>query len=62
MRKYRRIKKDLGGICRECLNKKYDLSLERKDCNYAHFPYVCDNCRNVKNIVCDINLLKKFLL
>ena len=62
MMKYRYIKRDLGSICRACLNKKYGIRLKTKDCIYEDYPRVCHECGEVKNIVCGIKLPKRLFL
>ena len=62
MRKYRYLERDLGNICRECLNKKYGLRLRPKNCIYENYPHMCHECREVKNIVCEIRFIKRIVL
>ena len=49
------IKKKFGGlICRSCINKEYNVNLNRSDCIYGiPFPDICRCCEEHKNIVTD---------
>lgn len=62
MNKYKLLKKDLGNICRVCLNKKYGLNLQPKHCIYDIYPGLCGECNNVKNIVRDIHFSKRIFM
>lgn len=62
MRKYRYLERDLGNICRECLNKKYNIRLQPKDCDYEEYPHMCHKCGEVKIIVCEIRFIKRLFL
>ena len=54
-----RIKKDFGDyICRKCINKHYDVSLEQEDCVYGYY-YRCRSCKETQNIVIDLKLSGK---
>ncbi len=46
---------DLGMTCRTCLNRKYHLRLETKDCMYMRYLHLCPMCGEVKHIVQDIS-------
>ena len=59
--KYHTIQNDLKKTCRSCLNQEYGLNLKPKDCLYEDYPYVCQYCGEVKNIVNDIRFRKKML-
>lgn len=54
--------KSIGNSCRSCINKKYHVKLERKDCIYEYYPRMCPECNKVKNIVKDINFWSKIKL
>lgn len=40
--------------CRRCINVKYGLDLIPPDCIYQHFPAICPQCGEVRNIVADL--------
>lgn len=52
----------LNKYCRECMNRKYHLSLATKDCEYIYFPRECKRCGEVKNIVRDIKIFSRWKL
>lgn len=62
MFKYRYIKAELGRVCRACLNQNHRLSLTPRDCLYDDYPHICAGCGEVKNIVSDVKLSKRFLI
>jgi len=62
MLRYHKIKGELSCSCRSCLNRKYGLKLQPKDCIYEHYPYVCPKCGEVKNIVKNIKLLRRLFV
>lgn len=37
--------------CRGCINNRFHLRLERKDCFYYRYPGECEACHQVKHIV-----------
>ncbi len=51
----KQIVADLGMTCRTCLNRKYHLRLETKDCVYKRYLYPCSMCGEIKHIVLDIS-------
>ena len=57
--KYHMIKRDLGHICRQCLNEQYHIKLIPNDCYYHMYPAVCDRCKQMKNIVKEIRFKKR---
>ena len=50
-------KKALGRTCRRCINQKYRLNLDRRDCVYVKRPGICKNCRHSSHIVKGVRLL-----
>lgn len=56
---YRYFEKDLGKLCRSCLNQKHNLTLRREDCGYGDYLAECRRCKKVKNIVHWINFRKR---
>ncbi len=50
------------GICRKCLNEKYNAGLLPEDCKYLHYPMECSECHKVSNIVVDIRPAKRWKL
>lgn len=62
MSKYKIVKKDLGNICRKCLNEKYSLNLMSKDCIYDFYPRLCGECGCMKNIVRSIRFIKRLFI
>ena len=48
--------------CRRCINMKYGLELMPYDCIYQHFPAVCPQCGEVRNIVADLPLKSRLLV
>jgi hypothetical protein len=50
----------LGNQCRECLNRAYGLTLERRDCLYLPYPEHCSTCGQMRNIVADISRSKRW--
>ena len=52
--RYRRMKSDLGCLCRDCLNQKYGLKLVSRDCIYLIYPGMCPSCHGMRNIVRDV--------
>ena len=42
---------DFGKLCRNCINKKYHINLERKDCIYEIYSHACGDCGEMKHIV-----------
>ena len=49
-----KIQKQYGdNICRRCINKRYHVNLQPKDCHYADmgFVKVCPRCRQEHHIV-----------
>ena len=52
----------MGKYCRECLNRKYHLSLATKDCEYIYYPRECRRCGEMKNIVSDVKMLSRWKL
>lgn len=59
---YSYIEEDLGTLCRSCLNKKYNVKLTPKNCEYDDYPRLCYRCEEIKNIVCGIKPGKRLLL
>lgn len=55
-------RENLGRSCRKCINKTYNLKLEPVDCVYLPYQHTCMVCREHKNIVADIVLLKRYKL
>lgn len=53
-------KKALGHTCRRCINEKYHLKLERKNCMYARRPGMCTRCRQARNIVIGVRPLSRW--
>jgi len=50
------IRKKLGDtVCRRCIANSYGVDLQPPDCKYAMYPDVCDCCKQVSNIVVDLN-------
>ena len=46
------IEKTFGGrICRHCINSRYGLKLERKDCRYMKHSDICPACGERRHIV-----------
>ncbi len=46
------IEKAFGGrICRYCINSRYGMKLERKDCRYEKYSDICPACKERKHIV-----------
>ena len=51
------ISKFGGNICRQCINKKYNIHLIHKDCRYdIIYPSLCPKCNEMKNIVTGFQL------
>ena len=51
-----KIRKQKGDyICRKCINRIYEVNLERKDCRYGYYA-VCRCCNNDANIVVGFTL------
>jgi len=57
--KYSRIKKNIGHLCRSCMNDVYGIHLTPHDCDYAMYPALCYRCGEVKNIVTNIHSAKR---
>ena len=57
--RYGMIKKELGSLCRDCLNRKYGIGLVPEDCRYFAYPTGCASCGKVKNIVVGIDFSKR---
>ena len=54
---YKQIKREaFGKMCRECINKTYDITLESAECKYLYYAYQCKNCGEVRTIVEDVDL------
>lgn len=52
MANMKKINEKLGSnVCRRCINKKFNVSLEPKDCSYWMYPNQCSVCGEVHNIV-----------
>lgn len=51
-----------GTLCRRCINEKYQIQLERKDCIYMHYSYQCMSCKEVSHIVTGITLSARWKL
>lgn len=51
----KQLKNDFGKMCRACLNNKYHLHLEPRDCLYTRYSYPCPVCGEVKRTVRDIS-------
>jgi len=50
------IRKNLGDtVCRRCIAEHYGVDLQPPDCVYAMYPDVCDCCKQLNNIVVDLN-------
>ncbi len=47
------------GLCRACVNKKYDLDLQPCDCDYDAYRENCKSCQERKNIVLQVRFLKR---
>ena len=46
-----------GNICRQCINKTYNIHLLHTDCKYGLlYPSKCANCGEMKNIVTGLHL------
>lgn len=46
------IEKAFGGrICRYCINSRYGMKLERKDCRYEKYSDICPSCGEWRHIV-----------
>ena len=59
--KYRHFKREaLGKQCRECVNEIYKLQLTREDCLYWIHPVACKRCGQLRNIVTDIEPLRRW--
>ncbi len=48
--------------CRHCINEKYGLNLQPRDCRYWHYLSECSHCKEVHNIVTDLTLSGIFKL
>ena len=46
-------------ICRDCMNRRYHLNLDRKECYYLDSPAQCKICGQVRKIVVDIKVTAK---
>ena len=52
MANMKRITEKLGtNVCRRCINKKFKVNLEPKDCRCWMYPGECSVCGEVHNIV-----------
>ncbi len=40
-----------GSVCRRCINARYHVSLEPKDCSYALYKGICKTCGEMHHIV-----------
>ena len=59
--KYRHFKREaLGKQCRECVNERYELQLRREDCLYWIHPVTCIRCGQLRNIVMDIEPMRRW--
>ncbi len=54
----RKIKKRfVSNICRQCINKTYNIHLLHTDCKYGlMYPGLCPVCKEMKNIVTGLRL------
>lgn len=58
---YEYLKKNiLGKCCRSCINKKYKIKLEPKDCIYMEYQYECQNCKKLQNIVLEVRGISRY--
>jgi len=49
------VRKRFGDyICRRCLNEKYNVNLESRDCKYGYYA-VCPVCHQERHIVAALN-------
>lgn len=53
---------ELGKLCRNCINRKYGIKLERSDCIYEGFSYTCAECKETKHIVVGIKMRARWKL
>lgn len=60
--RYKAIEDNLGLICRNCMNEKFNLRLKPGDCYYTIYPSVCLSCGEVKNIVENIRFSKRMMI
>jgi len=49
-------------MCRNCINRRYGLSLQREHCDYWQYPGKCASCGEVRNIVANVVLWHRWRL
>ncbi len=55
-----KIYRELGDFpCRRCINKKFDVRLEPKDCIYLENEDYCSYCKNIRHIVVGLKMSGK---
>lgn len=54
----KKIMKRFGkNVCRQCINKAYNIHLLHTDCRYdLPYPALCPHCKEMKNIVTGLRL------
>jgi hypothetical protein len=51
MSSFEDIRERYGNICRKCINEMYGVHLVPGDLYYQHYPYECEQCGKMANIV-----------
>ncbi len=56
----RKIISELGPTpCRRCINTRFKVHLEPKDCVYGYYMGCCSSCKRMHHIVLDLRLSGK---
>ena len=62
MSSFEYISEHYGNVCRRCINRMCNVHLVPDDVRYQQYPYECDQCGKMANIVTSVRFSGKLKL